>query len=59
MMDKNMFDRLKTSEERLKEIDNLLLEEETAKDMKLFKSLSKERSNLEPVVEKFHEYQES
>ena len=59
MMDKNMFDRLKTSEERLKEIDNLLLEEETAKDMKLFKSLSKERSNLEPVIEKFHEYQEA
>lgn len=55
-MDKNMHDRLSTSESRLKEIDELLLKEETSRDMKLFKSLSKERSNLEPIVEKFNEY---
>ncbi len=56
MMDKNMLERLKTSEARLKEVDDLLLKEDTARDMKLFKSLNKERSNLEPVVLKFHEY---
>ncbi len=55
-MEKNMYDRLKVSEARIKEIDELLLKEETSKDMKLFKSLSKERSNLEPIVEKFNEY---
>lgn len=56
-MDKNMRDRLVTSEKRLSEIDELLLKEETSKDMKLFKALNKERSNLEPIVEKFHEYE--
>ena len=55
-MEKNMEDRLIASKNRLSEIDNLLLKEETAKDMKLFKSLNKERSDLEPVVEKYNEY---
>lgn len=55
-MDKNMLDRLKTSEARVKEIDELLLKEETSKDMKLFASLNKERSDLEPIVDKYHEY---
>ncbi len=55
-MEKNMEDRLIASKNRLSEIDDLLLKEETAKDMKLFKSLNKERSDLEPVVEKYNEY---
>ena len=58
-MDKNMLDRLVTSETRLKEVDALLLEDSTSRDMKLFKSLSKERSTLEPIVEKFHEFEQA
>lgn len=58
-MEKNMEDRLIASQKRLAEIDELLLKEETSKDMKLFKSLSKERSDLEPVVEKYNEYKKA
>ena len=55
-MDKSMRDRLLTSEKRLNEIDELLLQPDTASDMNLFKKLNKERSQLDPIVEKFHEY---
>ena len=55
-MEKNMEDRLIASKNRIQEIDDLLLKEDTSKDMKLFKSLSKERSDLEPIVEKYNEY---
>lgn len=55
-MDKSMFDRLNTSEKRLHEIDDLLLLPETTGDMREFKKLSKERSILEPIVEKFNEW---
>lgn len=55
-MDKNMHDRLATSKKRLEEIDELLLLPETSSDMNVFKKLSKERSNLEPIVEKFDEW---
>lgn len=43
-MEKNMYERLVTSEKRLKEIDELLLTNEVTSDMNKFKSLSKERS---------------
>ncbi len=56
-MDKNMRDRLVASEKRLHEIDDLLLLPETSSDMKEFKKLSKERSVLEPIVEKFQEWE--
>ena len=55
-MDKNMHDRLTASEKRIKEIDELLLLPETSSDMKEFKKLNKERSVLEPIVEKYHEW---
>ena len=55
-MEKNMYERLVTSEKRLKEIDELLLTNEVTSDMNKFKSLSKERSFLEPVVDKFNEF---
>ena len=55
-MDKSMLSRLETSEARLKEIDNLLSSEEVTSDMKKFRELSKERSFLEPVVDKFNEF---
>lgn len=48
--------RLEASEKRLEEVDKLLMEESTMKDMKLFRDLSKERANLAPVVEKYLEY---
>ena len=51
-----MLNRLIKSEERLKEIDNLLLKDEIVKDNKQFSSLSKERSNLEEIVVKFQEW---
>ena len=48
--------RLEASKKRLEEVDKLLMEESTMKDMKLFRDLSKERANLAPVVEKYLEY---
>ena len=48
--------RLEASEKRLEEVDKLLMEESTMKDMKLFRDLSIERANLAPVVEKYLEY---
>lgn len=56
-MDKNMHDRLVASRKRMEEIDNLLLLPETTNDMNLFKKLNKERSQLEPIVEKFGEWE--
>ena len=55
-MDKNMLDRLNASENRVKEIDELLSDPSITNDLKKFKELSKERSYLEPIVEKFLEY---
>lgn len=55
-MDKNMLDRLKASETRVNEIDELLSEPDVTNDLKRFKELSKERSLLEPIVNKFKEY---
>ena len=55
-MDKNMLDRLVTSEKRVEEIDTLLSEPNITSDLKRFKELNKERSILEPIVDKFHEY---
>lgn len=55
-MDETMYSRLKAGEERLKEIDNLLLDENTMKDRKLFRDISKERSVLEPQVDAFNQY---
>lgn len=57
-MDKNMLDRLIVSEKRINEIDGLLLDESVVRDMNKFKSLSKERAQLEPIVEKFNEYKQ-
>lgn len=55
-MDKNMRDRLLASEKRLQEIDDLLLLEETASDTNKFRDLNIERSELAPIVDKFHEF---
>lgn len=55
-MDKNMRDRLIASEKRIGEIDEALLDPSAASDINTFKKLNKERSQLEPIVEKFKEF---
>lgn len=51
-----MLKRLEVSKVRLAEIDKELLDENVMKDIKRFRDLSKERSNLEPVVEGYERY---
>jgi len=58
-MEKNMYDRLVISEKRMNEIDGLLLKEETTRDINFFKKISKERSQLEPIVAKFLEWKKA
>lgn len=48
--------RLIQAKEKLEEIDNKLLDQDVLKDLNNFKLLNKEKSNLEPIVEKFNEY---
>ena len=55
-MDKSMFDRLVASEKRLGEIDGLLSDSSVTNDLGQFKSLSKERSVLDPIVQAFNKY---
>ncbi|MFA6755383.1 MAG: peptide chain release factor 1 [Bacilli bacterium] len=54
-----MYDRLVISEKRMNEIDGLLLKEETTRDINFFKKISKERSQLEPIVAKFLEWKKA
>src|SRR5574344_2462984 len=56
MMDKSMYDRLVTTENRFKEVEELLLKEEVLNDVNRFRDLSIEHSELEPIVEKFKAY---
>ncbi|MGM9874214.1 MAG: peptide chain release factor 1 [Bacilli bacterium] len=55
-MDDSMYQRLSTAENRLKEIDEELLNEETLKDINHFKQISKERAVLDVQVSKFLRY---
>ena len=55
-MEESMFQRLNVACKRLEEIDKELLDENTMKDIKHFRDISKERANLEPQVEAFHKY---
>ena len=52
-----MLDRLKIIEARYNEINDLLMQPETAKDVKKLTALSKEQKSLEKVVTLFHEQQ--
>ena len=56
VMEESMFQRLNVACKRLEEIDKELLDENTMKDIKHFRDISKERANLEPQVEAFHKY---
>lgn len=51
-----MHDRLEQLSHRLIEIDALLSEPDTAADMDMFRRLSLERAEIEPVVTTFREY---
>ena len=55
-MEDSMFQRLEVATKRLIEIDQELLDENTMKDLKHFKDISKERAILEPQVEAFNRY---
>ena len=55
-MEESMFQRLNVACKRLEEIDKELLDENTMKDIKHFRDISKERAILEPQVEAFNKY---
>lgn len=55
-MEEKLHQRLETTKKRLEEIDQLLMDEQTMKDLSKFRELSKERANIAPVVEKFDLY---
>ena len=58
-MEDNMLQRLNVAEKRLEEIDKELLDENTMKDIKHFRDISKERAVLEPQVEAFNKYKKN
>ncbi len=55
-MEESMYQRLKVASKRIEEIDQELLDENTTRDIKHFREISKERANLEPQVESFNRY---
>ena len=55
-MEESMRQRLIAAEKRLAEIDEELLSPDIMKDIAHFREISKERANLEPQVEAFHQY---
>ena len=58
-MEDSMFQRLNVACKRLEEIDKELLDENTMKDIKHFRDISKERAYLEPQVEAFNKYRKN
>ena len=58
-MEESMFQRLNVACKRLEEIDKELLDENTMKDIKHFRDISKERAVLEPQVEAFNKYKKN
>ncbi len=55
-MKKSIYDKLEHLAERLAEIDGLLGGEHAARDMDSYRKLTRERSDILPVVELFHAY---
>ncbi|HLS51018.1 MAG TPA: peptide chain release factor 1 [Burkholderiaceae bacterium] len=58
-MKSSMRSRLEQLSHRLAEIDAMLAEPEIATDMDRFRQLSRERSEIDPVVGVFHQYTEA
>jgi peptide chain release factor 1 len=55
-MKSSIFEKLERLSERLEEIDGLLGGEHAARDMDGYRKLTRERSDIMPVVELFHAY---
>ena len=55
-MHDSMLKKLDQLKNRLNEIEGLLVNPETVKDIEQYTQLNKEFSELKPIVEKFHEY---
>lgn len=55
-MDDSIRKSLVAAQKRLEEIDKELLRDDIASNRNYFRDLSKERANLEPIVEKFNEF---
>jgi peptide chain release factor 1 len=55
-MKDSMKSKLSQLARRLEEIDGLLAQEETARDMNKLRTLGQERAEIEPVVTRFHEF---
>ena len=55
-MHESMFKKLDQLENRINEIQDLLLDAETVKDIEKYTLLNKEFSDLKPIVDKFNEY---
>jgi peptide chain release factor 1 len=55
-MKPSILEKLERLSERLEEIDGLLGGEHAARDMDSYRKLTRERSDILPVVELFHAY---
>lgn len=55
-MESSMLKRLEATKIRLEEVDKELMDENVTRDIKRFRDLSKERANLEPVVECYEQH---
>lgn len=55
-METSMLKRLEATKIRLEEIDQELMDEKVTSDIRRFRELSKERANLEPVVDEYEKY---
>ena len=55
-MHDSMLKKLDQLENRINEIQDLLLDSETVKDIEKYTLLNKEFSDLKPIVDKFNEY---
>ena len=55
-METSLQKRLEITKQRLAEIDAELLKEDVTRDIKRFRDISKERANLEPIVEAYDKY---
>ena len=56
MQQDKMIERLDSMEKRLKEIDDLLCQDDIVSNISKMTELNKERANLEEPVEKYQEY---
>lgn len=55
-METSMLKRLEATKIRLEEIDQELMDERVTSDIRRFRELSKERANLEPIVNEYEKY---